>query len=296
MKDALKSLFEIEMPEGSNAELIVVDNASTDNTNTVIQGFSDNGKIPLKNLFEPKLGKTHALNKAINNASGDVLAFIDDDHIVGKGYLNAIYKTEKENPTYNLFCGRILPNWDGTEPQWVHDNTIYPIRPSPIPCFDLGDTRAEITIERKGVFMPGAGNLIIRKNIFQWFGYFSEQLGPRGHNLAGGEDIEFIERALKKGERLLYIPEALQYHQIDKSRLTLFYLIQKAYYRSIAAYAFSETNAKYLIGHIPAYLFRQALSRFVRALFAKNQNARRFYLVRLAATLGEMRARRKSRN
>jgi glycosyltransferase involved in cell wall biosynthesis len=286
----------MEIPDNCHIELLLIDNASSDSTPLVINEYSNNNKkFSVKTLFEPRLGKTYALNKAIKSASGEVLAFIDDDHITNKGYLRAVYKAVNENPDYNLFCGKILPNWDGNEPSWVHDTTVYPIRPFPFPHYDQGDSIMEIKKE-EGFFLPPGGNLIVRKSLFQKIGFFSEFLGPRGHDLRGGEDIEFIERALKKGERLLYIPDALQYHQIDKSRLTLPYLMQKAYYRSIAAYAFSEIDTKYRIGRIPAYLFRQALSRIIRALFAKNQDARRFYMVRVAATLGEMQARRRPKS
>ena len=288
LKDALSSLDHVYMPEETNIELLVVNNASTDNTSTVIDEYMMNNKVfSVKSLFEPQIGKTYASNKAIKNANGEILAFIDDDHIISEGYLNAVCKGVKENPNYNIFCGRILPNWDGTEPEWLHDNTVYPIRPFPIPNFDLGNLIVEVRPE-EGMFIPGAGNLFVRRYVFQRTGLFSEQLGPRGHNLSGGEDIEFIKRALRNGERLLYIPEVLQYHQVDRSKFTLPYLLKKAYLRSMASYQFSESN----VSQVPAYFFRQVFGRLLKALFATNQNARRYYMVRLAATLGEIQGRR----
>ena len=292
LKDALSSLDHVDVPEEMNMELLVVNNAGTDNTSAVIDEYRANNKrFIVKGLFESKIGKTYALNRAIKDANGEILAFIDDDHIVSKGYLGAIFQSVKEHPSYNLFCGRILPNWDGTEPPWVHDNVKYPIRPFPIPCFDLGEKINEVNPD-KGSFIPGAGNLIIRKTVFGNIGLFSEDLGPKGHNLTGGEDIELVNRAIKKGERLLYVPEILQYHQIDKLKLTMTYVVRKAYYRSIAAYQFSNSNQN---GHVPLYLFRQAFNRLIRALFTFNEDARRYYLVRLAASIGEIQGRRKSK-
>ena len=293
LRDALLSIERMSVPKGCNVGLIVVDNASTDNTSDIINTFIRNKKFYVKGLFEPRLGKTYALNRAIKSAAGEVLIFVDDDHIVSNGYLDAINKALKENPSYNIFCGRILPNWDGTEPQWVHDNTVYPIRPFPIPCFDLGDKTVEAEPGR-GMFIPGAGNLMLKRSVFKKIGLFSEQLGPRGHNLSGGEDIEFIRRALKKGERLIYIPDALQYHQVKKDKLTLTYLVKKAYYRSMAANQFSEKDSLHHFNNIPIYLLRQAFTRFIKSLFAIKHDARRYYLVRFAATLGEIQGRRKS--
>ena len=154
----------------------------------------------------------------------------------------------------------------------------------------MGDKAVRIDINR-GAFLPGAGNLIIRKSVLEKIGFFSELLGPKGHNLRGGEDIEFIRRAFGQGEGLLYVPEILQYHQVEQSNLSFYYVTKKAYLRSMAANQFSN---HYI--NIPFYLFRQAVDRFIKALFAVNKDARRYYLVKLAVTLGEMQGIRKSKN
>jgi glycosyltransferase involved in cell wall biosynthesis len=294
LKDALGSLRAMIVPAGCTAELIIVDNASTDDTASVIKKFSRDYKmIPSAYLFEPRLGKTYALNRGIKEAKGDIIALVDDDHIVSTEYLNAIDNAISQNPEFSLFCGRVIPDWDGTEPRWLHDRSVYPIRPFPIPCFDLGDSLQEIVL-KKGMSVPGAGNLIIRKSVFRRIGEFSERLGPKGHNLSGGEDIELVKRALKYGERLLYVPHVMQYHQVDPSKFALSYLIKKAYYRSVVVYEFSGLEGRYHICRIPVYLYRQAVSRLLRSLFALSRDARRYYLVRLAATLGAMQGMRKS--
>lgn len=287
LRDVLVSLEQISLPAGCRAEVVVVDNAGSDDTPAVITEFQDATQFRIKHLFEARIGKTHALNAAIPAAAGEVLAFIDDDHIVHEGYLEAVCRAARENPAFSLFCGRILPNWDGSEPAWVHDDTVYPIRPFPIPHFDLGSETVEVEPE-KGMFIPGAGNLAVRKSVFEKVGLFSEVLGPKGHNLAGGEDIEFVKRALRGGERLLYVPEILQYHQVERSKLEFSYLVKKAYLRSMASYNFSGSGAS---GGVPAYLYGQVLERAAKAVFTLNQDARRYYLVRLAAVLGEIRGR-----
>ena len=251
LPDVLRSLEKTETPENIEIELVMVDNASSDNTFKLITEHEKKSKFKVTPLKEPKKGKTFALNTAIKIARGDLLAFVDDDHIVSRGYFKAICAAVENHPDFNLFCGRITPDWDGTEPLWIHDDTKYPIRPFPIPNFNMGDRVLEVQLDR-GMFVPGAGNLVIKKSVFKNIGLFSEELGPKGHNLEGGEDLEFIRRALKHGERLIYIPEILQYHQVDKNKLALKYLIKKAYYRSMAAY---QMNDKKSSGPIPRYFF-----------------------------------------
>jgi glycosyltransferase involved in cell wall biosynthesis len=290
LQDTLHSVTTLRTDEVCAIEIILVDNASSDGTSALIENYRKEARnFPVKHLHEKRLGKTFALNRGICASSGALLAFIDDDHIVSDDYLISVIRAVEEHDDYSIFCGRIIPKWDGSEPAWIHDNITYPIRPFPVPQFDLGDVPCEV--KSGNGFIPGGGNLIIKESVFERVGLFSERLGPRGRNLYGGEDLEFVYRALKKGERLFYSPAILQYHQVDKSRLTLSYIAKKAYLRSMAAYRFSDFVHD---GQIPFYLFRQVFGRFLRALFAFKRNARRYYLVRLAATLGEIQGRLRS--
>jgi glycosyltransferase involved in cell wall biosynthesis len=282
------------IPEECSLELVLVDNASSDGTSRLIEVFEkETEKFQVIHLREERLGKSFALNNGICAAKGDFLAFIDDDHIVSDDYLIAVIRTIEEHDDYSMFCGRVLPSWDGSEPQWVHDNDRYPIRPFPVPRFDLGEEPLEIS-EDKG-FIPGSGNLIMKKEVFQRIGFFSEELGPKGHNLRGGEDIEFVRRALRKGEKILYVPHVLQHHQVFSENLRISYLVKKAYLRSIAAYQFARQYQPGRGNHrVPNYLFRQAMTRLVKAALSISRDARRYYIVRFAAALGEINGRIKA--
>ncbi len=294
LSDALHSLKNLRIPKGCDVELVLVDNASSDGTSRLIEAFEkETEKFQVIHLREERLGKSFALNNGIGVAKGDFLVFIDDDHIVSDDYLNAIIRTVGEHGDYSIFCGRVFPDWDGSEPQWVHDNDRYPIRPFPVPRFDLGEEPLKIS-EDKG-FIPGSGNLVMKKEVFQRIGFFSEELGPKGHNLRGGEDIEFVRRALRKGEKILYVPHIVQLHQVFSENLRLSYLVKKSYLRSIAAYQFS-TQCQFGRGNhpVPNYLLRQAITRLVKAALSISRDARRYYMVRFAATLGEINGRMKA--
>jgi len=293
LKEALDSLKIMRIPDDSEIELIIVDNASSDDTATVIDSFkTTTDGLAIKHLQEKRLGKSFALNKGINEAKGALLAFIDDDHIVSDSYLMSVTRAMNEYDGYHIYCGRILPNWDGSEPQWVHDNDKYPIRPFPIPRFDLGDTPLEVNEDEH--FIPGSGNLAVKKEVFDRIGTFSEELGPKGHDLKGGEDIEFVRRALRSGEKVLYIPHMYQHHQVLPGSLKLPYLLRKAYLRSIAAYQHSGDSLNNSRNAVPLYLVRQAITRLFSAALSLNTDARRYYLVRCASTMGEIIGRRKA--
>jgi glycosyltransferase involved in cell wall biosynthesis len=186
LRDALQSLKKVKIPEGFTIKLILVDNAGADKTFSLIETFKKEiNTFQIQYMREEKLGKSFALNKGIHAAAGDWLAFIDDDHIVSDRYLIEVIRAIEHHKNYGIFCGRVFPDWDGSEPQWVHDDCKYPIRPYPIPRFDLGERPLEIIEDE--TFLPGSGNLVVKKEVFERVGLFSEELGPKGHNLKGGE-------------------------------------------------------------------------------------------------------------
>ena len=268
----------------------MVANACSDDTILFLQAYQEKRSVertlPLTWFEEPSLGKTNALNSAIPHLSGSIIAFVDDDHRVDPGFLSAVSRTAVQLPNADMFCGRILPDWDGTEPSWVHEQGEYKIFPLPVPNFNLGNQAIEITL---GGPIPGGGNLFVRRSVFDINGKFSKELGPSGHNLEGSEDYEWITKALKKKIKMVYSPDVVQYHFVDKNRLKMNYLIQKAFIRSKTMCMLSYNTLK--SNGIPKFIFRKLITRFVNCiLFSYDHSKRRFYLVRLAATCGEFAA------
>jgi hypothetical protein len=134
--------------------------------------------------------------------------------------------------------------------------------------------------------LPGGGNLVVRQHVFETVGGFNTHLGPSGHNLGGAEDGEFLRRALAAGEELVYVPVVLQYHAVIKAHLRLPYLMRKSFQRSRAVVRIRPRSAR----GIPLYLLRKSLAYALGILTSVPwPDRRRFYLVRLAAVLGEIR-------
>ncbi len=297
LRKTLESLNQTNRPSGFEVEILVIANACTDNTKEILDSYkadaSDKGWLPLRWEEESNPGKSFALNYAISKITTPVIVFVDDDHRVSENWLVVVCRALQEYPEIPCFCGRILPDWNGKEPAWVHDNGQFRIRPYPVPNFDLGNEPLELNL---GMYIPGGGNLFLRRSVFDRIGLFSEQLGPMKHNLNGGEDVDFVVRAIKRGERFLYVPDAVQYHYVDYDRLTLQYLVKKAYKRSSVSRQVISSPSKNVISSVPLFLYRQVVGRLLKAIFSINQNKRRFYLVKLASALGEIEGIWKSTN
>lgn len=144
------------LPENWAVTILVVANACVDSTGEKIAQFAQQlgGELSLEWINEPVPGKSHALNRALPLIHSEMVAFVDDDHRVHPDYLVNICAAGDDYPEVGLFCGRILPDWDGSEPDWVHDNGPYRIYPLPVPRFDQGDEPQRLTPD---VAIPGGG-------------------------------------------------------------------------------------------------------------------------------------------
>jgi len=169
----------------------------------------------------------------------------------------------------------------------VHDRGPYRIYPLPVPRFDLGEVSMAIN---QDIAIPGGGNLFLRREWLSRVGPFAVELGPVGHNLAGAEDIDWMLRAYALGAKVQYVPEVIQHHYVDAERLKLRYLLVKALERTASTVRVRNDYD----GRIPLYMYRKVFGYFLSALTAWSQARRRFFLVRLAASLGEIKGYRQA--
>jgi GT2 family glycosyltransferase len=284
LKNTLFWVNKAERPDALGIRLLIVANACTDDTIDFLGRYyeqSDEQIIPMEWIEEPAIGKSNALNAAARHVDGQLVAFVDDDHRVDSAFFESVARAVDAYPQAGLFCGRIIPDWDGTEPSWVHDQGPYRIYPLPVPRFDLGEQPCELSAEGT---IPGGGNLVMRTEVLRQVGRFSTELGPKGRGLEGSEDTDYVLRALALGIRGQYVPAIVQYHYVDSQRLTLRYILGKSYQRSR-----SVTRVRSDYSRIPAYLWRKMATYIMKAGMSFSWSQTRFYLVRLMAVLGEMR-------
>jgi glycosyltransferase involved in cell wall biosynthesis len=270
-------------PEG--VQILVVANLCSDGTHAMLDDYFGAlaGRLPLRWLAEPTKGKSHALNLALREVQTPLLAFVDDDQRVDAGFLEAICATAQATPEADLICGRLLPDWDGTEPAWVHDQGPYRIYPLPVPNFDLGPQPRWLAAD---VAVPSGGNAVVRTKWLARIGPFSTDLGPVGHDLGGSEDSEWFLRALQAGARLLYAPAIAQYHVIESERLALGFLMRLTYKRTASTVGLPGAPSAH--GGVPLWAWRKLAGYALLALTSVAANRRRFYLMRCAATWGEI--------
>ena len=273
-------------------QLLVVANHCSDDTHQVLQHYEASGanRLPMRWLAEPTKGKSHALNLALREVRTPLLAFVDDDQRVDICFLESIRDTARDNPDAALICGRLLPDWDGTEPEWLHDQGPYRIYPLPVPNFDLGAQPRWLSAD---IAVPSGGNAIVRTSWIARMGPFSTSLGPIGHDLGGSEDSEWFLRALQLGAKLLYAPTVVQYHVVEAERLATIFLMRLTYKRTASTVGL--LGAPVVEAGVPLWAWRKLARYAVLALTAWSTNRRRFYLMRSAAAWGEIAGYRRLR-
>jgi len=285
LKVTLDSINSATRPHNFNLSILVIANACRDKTIAELQHYISTQEptfnLPLQYREEPRPGKSYALNLALKNIPVGYIAFVDDDHRVDSDYFVSITKAIAAHPQCPLFCGQIIPDWTGKEASWVHASGQYKIYPLPVPHFEMGDKPLIIGQNQR---IPGGGNLIAHTNLFKLVGGFCVDLGPSGHNLLGGEDSDFVLRSLEAGHELRYEPTIVQYHYVDLERFKLRYLLLKSFQRSRSITLARNPSPL----SIPLYQWRKLFNYSTGVLLSLSWEKSRFYLMRIASSLGEM--------
>jgi len=279
----LTSIYGCGYTGQEQVDIVVVANNCSDDTLARLADFKaahPQDTLRLAWIEEPQSGKSYALNAAIERCPQDVLCFIDDDQTVEAGFLAYLLEGMDAYPDDAIYCGRIWPAWDGSEPAWVHTQGEYAIPIRPFPEFDLGSEVVSISPHDR---YPSGGNIVVRRVVFDTVGLFSVDLGPTGHNLAGGEDHDFLRRATGKKFAIRYLPGVRQLHAIDAERTSTPYTLRKSFLRSRAHYLINRERQRPQL-----YMFRKILEHLGSAIFTLDAKRRFFYLVRLSASLGEL--------
>ncbi|NER30891.1 MAG: glycosyltransferase family 2 protein [Symploca sp. SIO1C4] len=203
-------------------EIIVIDNNSTDHTAAVVKEYQSNWSeaYPIKYYFEPKQGLAFARRKAIQEAKGSLIGFLDDDNYPASNWVSAAYKFGQLHPQAGAYGSRIYGEYE-VEP---------PVNFDKIACFlaiiDRGDQ--PIRYEHRPGLLPAGAGLVIRKQA--WLDHVPQLPVLTGVCTTAlsskGEDLETLSYIRNAGLEIWYNPEMSIHHGIPKSRLEKKYLVK----------------------------------------------------------------------
>ena len=217
LERTLSALVQVQPPR-SPWELLVIDNGSSDGTAELLaaSGWRSNlGDVRV--VREPKLGLSHARNRAIREARGEYLVFMDDDETPDREWLRAFERAMlSEQP--DALGGRIEVMFeDGERPAWLQDEVL-----GFLGKLDHGPSACRLVDPGTPIF---GGNFAFRKTVFERIGSFDTELGRKGTANVGGEDTEIYRRLLAAGCTVWWVPEAVIHHRIQTGKLRRSYFL-----------------------------------------------------------------------
>jgi glucosyl-dolichyl phosphate glucuronosyltransferase len=248
-------------------EVIVVDNASTDDTSSIVRRIASAHPL-VRYACERARGASHARNRGIALANGPIVAFVDDDIRVAPDWIDALCRAFEGDPSLDCVGGRVAPRWPGTSPPaWL--------TPAHWPPLALQIDRAggrDLDRDHASACLVTA-NFACRATVFQDIGGFSPEF-------LRDEDRELNLRMWRAGKRGRYDDSIVAFADVQPERLEKRY--HRRWYpvtgRSHARLRFreiigrdgalrelDERRGRYVFG-APGYLYRELVHHIVRWL------------------------------
>ena len=237
--DSLTSVLNCDYP---NYEVFLIDNASTDNSVTVVKRkFGKNKKLKIirnsVNMY------SQGLNLGIENSDGEYIVFFNNDIEFKYGYLQKIVNLFQKEPKAALVQGKLLYFYDHK----IIDSTgeTMDIYGNPITIGawerDLGQ------YDRQTQILSASGSAsVVRRSAVNIAGDFDQDFG------IGYEDMDLALRLRLKGFKVLYLPDAVIYHKRGKTDLSTIIRVKVRWH-------FNKNRLATMIKNYPILLLIRAL-------------------------------------
>lgn len=214
LKNLLNSLESNGWLSQDSVEVLVVDNAPSDSSTETLCSSYDS----LKYLSITESGKTIALNYAVYQSGGELLAFIDDDVIVDN--TNWLFKMANHfvnQPNLGYVSGNVKAFQTTTDAQKIWEKKGGLSKGDVFKLWFNEQLKNDYTLKIWPLTEIFAGaNSMIPKNVLLEIGLFNPIFGP-GAALPHGEYLELGYRIIKAGYNVLYDPDAKILHQHPES-------------------------------------------------------------------------------
>lgn len=220
LQRTLETVDRLLVPDGIELRLLLVDNASTDQTADCIQKFAQSdfaSRHDVVALHEPQQGHTFSRNRAIENSQADLILWTDDDVLLPVDWVQK-YVDAANHQAESTFWGSVIePEFVGGKPKWME--STWEIVKGCFAARDLGENRVPFTANR----LPYGANFAIRGET-QRATPFATELGRRGDSVLGEDELDLMRRLLAQGHSGAWVPGNGVKHVIPADRATTQYL------------------------------------------------------------------------
>ena len=218
LSDVLDSLCQQTLTP-DRYEILVVDNASTDNTVEVVRAYQDKYSThQIRRLYEARQGLGYARNAALSEVSGAYIAYLDDDARADLNWLTLAYKRLLTSTPLHCLGGPIHPFYTTLKPVWFKDQ------------YELRTWGDEERCLLPGESLSGS-NMIWRKETIQSIGGFGETVGVKGEHLSVGEETIAFRHLwqMEPVPVVIYDPALIVYHWVPSYKMMVLYYLKRAF-------------------------------------------------------------------
>lgn len=269
LKRLLEDLVRQDTDGAFTYSIVVVDNDDSQSARTVVSEFVVASNTPVVYCVQPRRNIALTRNKAVEEARGDFIAFIDDDEFPILRWLLALFTACNEYDVEGVL-GPVMPYFDESTPKWIVKGGFYD-RPR-----HASGTRLIWSETR-------TGNALIKSRLFAEGQRFNAEF-------LAASDQEFFRNAMAKGCVFSWCNEAVVYEVIPPGRCKRSFLVRKALFKG----AFSRRIAgsslmPFVVSFIaaPAYVAALPLALVSgQARFMKYTFKLCYHVGRLLALLG----------
>jgi succinoglycan biosynthesis protein ExoM len=212
----------------------VCDNDEEASGKTVVEAAAKHFEYAITYAVEARRNIAHARNKALENASGDLIAFIDDDEFPVPDWLYNHVKALTQTQASGVL-GPVRPHFDCTPPSWVIKGRF-----------------CERPEHDTGFLVPlsecRTGNVVFKRGILEGLNpVFLPQFGT------GGEDVNFFCRMMERDHKFVWCNEAVVYETVPESRLTRTFMIRRALLRGANSLTNPKDRVKSILKSVVAF-------------------------------------------
>jgi GT2 family glycosyltransferase len=201
----------------------------------------------LRYIHESQPGLSYVRNRGMDESRGQIVGFLDDDIFISKNWLVDVIDCFNSTGA-DCVGARTVVHWDGEPEATVRA------------CQDQLVDNATDTgrFEVRGDWLPGGGNMAIRRSVIEEGFRFDHGLGRVGTVLLSGEDTEAMRRMRDSGKRIWFCGSAVMRHRTGGERLKASYYIRRAYWLGLS-YALVDRRLRG-----KAYQVASAIARLVK--------------------------------
>jgi glycosyltransferase involved in cell wall biosynthesis len=230
LKDITELLDSIKAQTYQNIETLIVAEKSPELADSIKKYIAEKGYSHMQVLYnEGKGGSYPSRNLAIGQATGDIIAFVDDDALLFPDWVEETVKTYARDSSVIGVTGSILPLWQVKSMSWF-PRELYWI---------FSCTYWDMT-ERTEVRNGYCTNLSFRREAFDTCGLFKSSLVGKGRGRSdwqqpAAQETEFCLRVKQgTGKRIIYDPNIRVQHKVYSYRLSARFIAKRAYWEGYA--------------------------------------------------------------